>query len=197
MNDLLYVFGGGTTTPSPHIHLIMPITNIFRFEFHLRSVLRYGQQRSVTCVYLRKLTNYVIQRIITLWHCPSSRWPLQTAWHGCINILHTYTFKDSNKCVNINFRTLTYRQRSMLVASVVSSVATHRPVFVYLFNILHRIPVSNVITVPNYKSYGPATFALWFIIISEVVWLVGFIPVAPTSSIGHQWNASFHFSFLI
>jgi hypothetical protein len=31
-----------------------------------------------------------------------------------------------------------------------------------------------------------------------VGWLVGwFIPVAPTWSIGHPWNASFHFSFLI
>jgi hypothetical protein len=31
-------------------HLI--ITNILRSEFHLRSLLRYVQQRSVTCTYV-------------------------------------------------------------------------------------------------------------------------------------------------
>jgi hypothetical protein len=152
----------------------------------LRRVLRYGQHPSVTCVYLRKLTNYVIQRIIIHWHCPSSRWPLQTAWHVFINILHTHRFKDSNQFVNINFRTLMYRQRSMLVASVVSSMATHRPLFVYLFNIWHRISVSNITTVPNYKPYGPAIFALWFIIISEMVWLVGWLVYSCCSHLEHR-----------
>jgi hypothetical protein len=42
-------------------------------------------------------------------------------------------------------------------------------------------------------------YLIHFVVVSTATfgWFGLFIPVAPTWSMGHPWNASFHFSFLI
>jgi hypothetical protein len=50
----------------------------------------------------------------------------------------------------------------------------------------------------EYALLEPSLLSYYCSVFNFQGWFVGwFIPVAPTWSIGHPWNASFHFSFLI